>query len=177
VDETGEAVDLKGEDAVRTSGRTVRLRGARLPRSGRWYVVFSRGTTQPFAGTMSGAAGRVTPPRERHGLVAIDPAEDVVEVTFEAVAGSRLRILARPEQMPQAVVPQIQGLLGPAGETIQIPGLRRLRPSRAVRTDPIGPLGASGTYTLRLAGDGERTGPIFWRVTATPPRRTRFDLF
>jgi hypothetical protein len=128
-------------------------------------------------GNLSGVSGRVTPPEDLHGVVVIDPADAVVDVTFEAVAGSRLRILARAEQIPQHVAPQIQGLVDPQGAAVQIPGMRPAKPGPGVRTDTIGPLALSGTYRLRLAGDGNVTGPVFWRVRVTPPDKPVFVLY
>ncbi|MCE9638000.1 MAG: hypothetical protein K8T90_20050 [Planctomycetes bacterium] len=173
VDGTGAAVDLTGH--VSTGGRTLRLHGVKLPTTGRWFAIFAQ-QANAFSGTIA-VGGRITPPRDVHGVVVIRALDGVEDTAFDALAGSKLRLLVRAERTPRPIVPQIWGLLDPAGASVQLPAMRPVRPGPGVSVSGVGPLATSGTYVLRIAGDGARTGPVFWRVVMTPPSRRAFDLF
>lgn len=171
-------VDAEGRDVpfagrVRNGpGRTIRVRSLPVPATGRYFAVFTA-TTAP-AGLRISVGGAVAPPRDVHGIAIVDPKEAVVDLPFEALGGSRLRLEVRPAQVPQAVVPDLWKLFDPSDAEVALPARRRLRGGGALiaLTAPA----ASGTYVLQIVGDGERTGPVFWRVRARSPRSRSFEI-
>ncbi|MCG3135702.1 MAG: hypothetical protein HMLKMBBP_03435 [Planctomycetes bacterium] len=165
LDESGRALDLGG--AVTRDGRTVRVDRLVLPRTGRWFVVFEQ-EDGGFAGTVS-SRGRAVAPREAHGIVVIDPADEVVPVDLPLEAGSSVRIVLRAAQVPVPVLPQLFGLLDPQGGDLPVPPRTWRRGGRVVMYDAF-EAGATGTHVLRIAGDAERTGPVFWQARIRPPR-------
>jgi hypothetical protein len=172
VDGTGRQHDL--EDRVTASGRTVRLSGVEIPRTGRWFAIFEQ-QANPFRGEVS-VGGGITGPREVHGVAVLGTADAVVDVPFDAIAGSRLRILAREELLPSPPTPSIFGLRDPTGADVGLPAVRRTRGAQTSVSVNVTLRDLSGTYVLRLAGDGKRTGPVFYRVRIDPPTRA-FALF
>lgn len=171
VDHVGRPVDVTG--AARVDGRSVRIRGVVLPRSGTWYVVFVPRPTSPFVGDVRSDGGARSPKRF-HGVASIVPADAVVDVPFDAVAGSKVRLLARSEQTPIRVRPSFFELLDPDGAAVELPPVRRRNGGRVVEIPSFG-LGTSGRWTLRIAGDA--SGPVAYDLRITRPRKTPVRLF
>lgn len=177
VDDAGRETDLTGR--VAASGDTVRLRGVRLPTTGRWFAIFSSGEGASFTGKVS-VGGRSDVAREVHGVVEIEAGE-FSEVPFEASAGSRASVLVRSEQVPKAsrVHPSIEGLLPPGGGAPLEPRVTRRRGGEVEETGSVR-LGETGTWTLRIGADSggpRQAGPLSWRIRLTPPDQRSFEIF
>lgn len=159
----------KGDDAavvdnVDAAGFQVRIHDVELPESGTWFVIFEQ-SDGAFTGSVR-RGGRIREPAEAHGLVVIDPGTEIEAVTFEAGCGARLHVALRGAEVPGAVMPSLQGLLGPDGEDVPRGGVRHRRGGRELSTVFRASPAERGVYTLTMGSDtaGPRVGPIFWRV-------------
>lgn len=165
---------IGGEDAPLAlhDGRAVRLRATTLVGNGRHFAIFRQkpDAADRFTGTVR-ASGGVRPPEGVHGVVALearDEGTDVVPVYVTLLAGTKVRVVLRSEQVPTPVLPDIVGfaLADGSGEDI-LAGFSSSRGGKVVSTGYM-TVPATGLYRLLIGANTSdsavRTGPISFRI-------------
>ncbi len=149
-------------------GRRARIAGLVTPATGRFFAVFENAG---FTGSVS-ARARVRPPSRGRGIVAIAEPSAIADVQFEAIAGSRLHVLVRRAPAPTGLVPRVFAVVAPDGAPLTLPRQRGTS-RRATLAGLLLP--QTGTYRLRLASDGETTGPLYYEFVVRSPRGAAYS--
>ena len=169
VDDAGTPVVLDAS-AIRELGRRLRVRGVTLPRTARYHVLLSR---TDFVGTV-GIRADVDPPRGTRGQAGILAPDDVVEATFDALAGSVVKTVAQRSPAAADLRPTVTEILAPDGSPLALPTARSRRGGRTSVLRLQVPV--DGRYVVRMGGADGTTGPLQFRVRVAAPRRGRLVL-
>ncbi len=168
IDDAG--TPLLGESTVVTSGRKLKFSGPLLRATGRYHMLLD---PKGFVGTVD-VKVEVTPPRKAQGEHAIQPADTVVEVPVDVLAGATVKIVLRRSQAPSSLEPTVSEIEGPDGNLLALPTERRRRRGREAVLVFEAP--ASGRYLLRFTGRDGTSGPLFYKVRVRTPRKARLVL-
>jgi hypothetical protein len=164
LDDTGTPIVIDG--TVRETGRRTRIVGAKLPKTGRYFLLFGGNT---FTGDVASRRARISPPTGGRGVFFVESEGDTTELRFEAVAGARLRVVFESAPVPRPARPDFIELRSPTMEVLPLPAGRITHRGRRKIVSGV-VLPETGEYVLRLGAAAGSTGSLLYRYRIdTPP--------
>jgi hypothetical protein len=143
------------------------LAGFVAPTSGRYYVVVSG---DAGAATELLSKTTIAAPKKGAGKTAAMSSGEQVSVKFGALAGAKLTFTAKPAN---GLVVRIQSLLDPTGAAVSLDAADVRLKGTTLTLNKI--LGASGTWTIVLAGSQGGPGTVAWNHKLGLPRGASYS--